>query len=436
MHIDSIFSKLQKLSKKVSSLTNETNINKSLLERKDFIDEVTGLDNKKVFEKAIKTMFVTNKTGYIALCKINNLGDFATKNGSNGANNLIKDFGHTMVRLLKKFPKVTSNVYRFYGAEFALIIEIENLENLKQILEYLSSNLEKEIKSKYLIDGDIVYFGVTPFDSYGTIDSILHSAHESYLNCINSKNILFSISDNAELLEKTRQHEILVEDIIKREDFTLKFIYDTFEMDSEENLLMQDASPIIINSETFEMFPIGIFISVAEKINLSSTFDRILIEKVLSYLEYEKVEHKIAINLSMKSLVDKKFLSWLEGILLYNDLAKNNLIFSVTSYNAKENLVKFKSLVEIIHKFDSQILLKRFSIEDFSLDELSELQLDYIRLNKDYCVDINSDRVKKHTIKSVILYGEMNNIYVLGDMIKSDEDYKTMSRLGLYATSR
>lgn len=436
MHIDSIFLKLQLLSKKVASLTNETNINKSLLERKDFIDEVTGLDNKKVFEKDMKTMFVTNKTGYIVLCKINNLGDFATKNGSNDANNLIKDFGHTMVGLLKKYTKINSNVYRFFGAEFALIIEVDNLDNLKQILEYLSSNLQQQIKSKYLIDGDVVYFGATPFDNYGTTDSILHSAHESYLNCANNKKALYAVSDNAELIEKTRQHELLVEDIIKREDFTIKFIYDTFEMDNDENIIMQDASPIIINSDTFEMFPIGIFISVAEKINLSSSFDRILIEKVLNYLEHEKVEHKIAINLSMKSLIDKKFLSWLEGILLYNDIAKNNLIFSVTSYNAKENLVKFKSLVEIIHKFDSEILLKRFSLDDFSLDELSDLEIDYIRLNKDYCTNINDDRVRKHAVKSIILYGEMNNIYVLGDMIKSDEDYKTMSRLGLYATSR
>jgi len=437
MHIDSIFSKLQLLSKKVASLTNETNINKDLLERRDLIDEITGLDNKKVFEKDIKTMFVTNKSGYIILGKINNLGEFADKKGSNDANHLIKDFGHSIVQYLKKYPKVNSNVYRFYGAEFALIINIDDIEKLKEILKYLSDSLQTQIKSKYLIDGDIVYFGATPFDNYGTIDSILHSAHEAYLKATQNKNgILFSISDNAELIEKTKKNEAIVKDIIDREDFTVKFIFDTFEMDDEENLIMQDASPIILNSETFDIFPIGIFISVAEKIKLSSTFDKLLIQKVINYLEHEKIKHKIVINLSINSLTDRKFLSWLEGILLYNDIAKKSFIFSVTSYNAKENLIKFKNLVEVIHKFDSKVLLKRFSLEDFSLDELEDLDLDYIRLNKDYCTDIDNDRAKKHAVKNVILYGEMNNIYILGDLIKSDEDYKTMSRLGLYGTSR
>lgn len=436
MHIDTIFSKLQFLSKKVASLTNETNINKSLLERKDFIDEVTGLDNKKVFEKDIKTMFVTNKTGYIVLTKINKLGEFASKNGSNDANVLIKDFGHTIVSLLKKYSKINSKVFRFYGAEFALIIDVNNLEKVQEILEYVSSKLEQHIKSNYLLEGDVVYFGATPFDNYGTVDSILRSAHDSFMECVNGNKKLFSISDNAALIEKTRQHEVLVADIIKREDFTIKFVYDTFEMDDETKMIMQDASPIIINSETFEMFPIGIFISVAEKTNLSSAFDRILIEKVLDYLKYEKVKHKIAINLSMKSLTDKKFLSWLEGILLYSDDAKNNLVFSVTSYNAKENLEKFKNLIEVIHKFDSEVLLKRFSLDDFSLDDLATLEIDYIRLNKDYCIDINNNRERKHAVKNIILYGEMNDVFILGDMIKSDEDYKTMSRLGLYATSR
>ena len=207
-------------------------------------------------------------------------------------------------------------------------------------------------------------------------------------------------------------------------------------MDDEQNLIMQDASPIILNSETFEIFPIGIFISVAEKIKLSSTFDKLLIQKVINYLEHEKIKHKIVINLSINSLTDRKFLSWLEGILLYNDIAKKSFIFSVTSYNAKENLIKFKNLVEVIHKFDSKVLLKRFSLDDFSLDELEDLDLDYIRLNKDYCSDIDNDRARKHAVKNIILYGEMNNIYILGDLIKSDEDYKTMSRLGLYGTSR
>jgi len=436
MHIDSIFSQLQLLSKKFASLTNELNINRELLNRKDLVDDITGLSNKKVFDKEIKTMFITNKNGYIVLGKINNLGQFANKNGSNDANNLIKDFGHSIVQLLKKYPKIRSTVYRFYGAEFAMILEVNELEILKKMLQDITTSLQDQIKSKYLIDGDVMYFGATPFDNYGTIDTILHSAHESYLKSSNTENELFSISDNAELLEKTKQMEVLVTDIISREDFTIKFIYDTFEMDKENTLLMQDASPIILDTNTFEMFPIGIFISVAEKLNLSSVFDKILIQKVLNYLEYEKLDHKIAINLSIKSLTDKKFLSWLEGILLYNENAKKSLIFSVTSENAKNNLDKFKSLTEVIHKFDSSILLKRFSLDDFTLEELSDLNVDYIRLNKDYCTNINNDRIRKHAVKNIILYGEMNSIYVLGDFVKSDDDYKTLSRLGLYATSR
>ena len=436
MHIDTIYVKLQQLSKKIASQTNELNINRELLNRKDFIDDITGLSNKKVFEKEIKAMFIDNRDGYIILGKINNLGEFATVNGSNDANNLIKDFGHGIVQLLKKYSKAKNTVYRFYGAEFAIIIELNELEVLKKILFELSHSLQDQIKSKYLIDGDVFYFGATPFDNYGTMDTILHSAHESLIKCSKTKTELFSISDNAELVEKTKKMEVSVADIIKREDFTIKFIYDTFEMDSENKLLLQDASPIIINSNTFDIFPIGMFISVAEKLNLSSVFDKILIEKVLHYLEYEKLDHKIGINLSMKSLTDKKFLSWIEGILLYNENAKNSLIFSVTSHNAKVHLDKFKSLTEIIHKFDSKIMLKRFMLEDFTLEELSNLDVDYIRLNKDYCINVNADRVKKHAVKNIILYGEMNNIHVLGDFVKSDEDYKTLSRLGLYATSR
>lgn len=435
MHIDEIFSKLKLLSKKVASLTNETNINKELLAKKDFTDEITGLPNKKVFEKDIKNMFISNSDGYIMLWKIDKLGDFVAKNGTNDGNNLLKDFGHGLVQLLKRYPKYNSNVYRFYGAEFAIIMQINSLEQLQNILKVMTENIEKTLKSRYLIEGKLFHCGVTPFDQYGTMDSILHNAHETYLKSFQDQNSLFLISDNAELIEKTREYERTVKDIIKREDFTIKFIFDTFEMD-EDKLIMQDASPLIIDNTTFEKFPIGVFISVAEKLKMSSEFDKIVIKKVLSYLEFEKLVHKIVINLSIQSLTDRKFLSWLEGQLLYNNIAKENLIFSITSYNAKENFVKFKSLIEVIHKFESKVMLKRFSLDDFSLEELDTIEVDYIRLNKEYCQGIDHNRVNKHAVKKIILYGEMNDIFILGDSIKADEDYKTMSRLGLYATSR
>jgi len=434
--INVLFTNLQQMSKKFSTLSNELNINREILNNKEFVDDITGLPNKKVFEKEIKAMFVTSKTGYVILARINDLGAFANKNGSNDVNNLIKDFGYKLVNLLKKYPKNKSTLYRFFGAEFAIIIDIDDLEVLREILSTVSNDLQDYLKDQYLIDGDIVYFGATPFDNYGTMDSILRSAHECYLECVKNKHELFTISDNAELMEKTQKMEVLVKDIIESKDFTIKFIYDTFEMDSDTKIIMQDASPIIMNSETFEMFPIGIFISVAEKLELSSVFDKILIEKVLGYLEYEKINHKIAINLSMKSLTDRKFLSWLEGILLYHKTAKNNLVFSVTSLNAKENLLKFTNLVEVIHKFDSKILLKRFTLNDFTLEELNDLEIDYIRLDKDYCTDITNNRANKHAIKSIILYADTRDILILGDFVKSNEDYEILSQLGLYATSR
>lgn len=435
MHIDEVFSKLKLLSKKVARLTTEANINKELLSKKDFTDEITGLPNKKVFEKDIKNMFVANQDGYIMLWKIDKLGDFVAKNGSNDGNNLIKDFGYGLVQLLKKYPKYNNTVYRFYGAEFAVILYMNSLKQLQDILKTITEYLEKTLKSQYLIDGDLFHCGVTPFDQYGTLDSILHNAHEAYLSSLEQSNQLFLIADNAELIEKTREYERTVKDIIEREDFTLKFIFDTYEMDND-TLLMQDASPLIIDSQTFEKFPIGVFISVAEKLKISSEFDKIVIKKVLSYLEYEKLEYRIVVNLSIQSLTDKKFLSWLEGQLLYNKIAKDKLVFCITSYNAKEHIEKFNHLIEIIHKFESKIMLKRFSLEDFSLEELETLDIDFIRLNKDYCQGTDKDRVKKHAVKNIILYGEMNDILILGDSIKSDEDYKTMSRLGLYATSR
>ncbi|MFA6685459.1 MAG: EAL domain-containing protein, partial [Arcobacteraceae bacterium] len=182
--------------------------------------------------------------------------------------------------------------------------------------------------------------------------------------------------------------------------------------------------------------PIGVFISAAEKIGLASKFDKYILENVIFYINSNEIQHKIAVNLSMFSLEDSEFVTWLHSILLYNEEAAKNLVFSMTSYNASTKVEVFKHFVDEVHRFGAKVIMKRYTMNDFNLEDLEIFKLDYLRVHKDYTNGIAEDRDKKHLLRSVLNFCEANNIIAIGDSIKSQNDLKVCKLMGLDAVSK
>lgn len=72
----------------------------------------------------------------------------------------------------------------------------------------------------------------------------------------------------------------------------------------------------------------------------------------------------------------------------------------------------------------------------YSLEELSEIKINYIKIDKDLTQNIHNDLIKKHRIKNIIVYAEVNEIKIIVENVESDQDYKFLSRLDLYAVNR
>ncbi len=197
---------------------------------------------------------------------------------------------------------------------------------------------------------------------------------------------------------------------------------------------MLEAIPVLYDKNG-EKFSIGVFISAAEKIQLAVSFDKKIIESVVDYIKTNSFNYRIVINLSMFSLKDNEFLTWLHSLFLFNKNISQKIIFSMTSYNASTDVEIFKNFVQEIHRFGAKIILKRFSVNDFALEDLEALELDYLRINKDYTTNIFNDRDKKHFLRTIVNLGQSNEIMIIGDSIRDEKDIEACSSIGLDAIS-
>lgn len=124
------------------------------------------------------------------------------------------------------------------------------------------------MSDKYYFFDRTVYYGATPFDHYGTIESIVQSAQEAYEIALTEKTTFYYIVDSQKQMDLNVKLEETVKDIISRNDFVLQYFYDTYTFGDNPQLIMQEVSPLLIDGFTYETIPSGKFISIAEKLSL------------------------------------------------------------------------------------------------------------------------------------------------------------------------
>ena len=424
---------ISKLSNKIASMANELNINKESMERNLLTDSLTGLYDKKMFDIDMKSMFVSSAEGYIFLLKIAKLGQIENVNGSVKTDDFILSYVNVINNIIFQHKDNKITFYRIHGPEFIILVKGLEYNDADTFSNSIINGLNEEIYKNYKLPENIFHIGGTKIDKYGTIDSILDSVNSAYLDAVSSGVNSYKIVEENLIHNEIEKTEEKVKYIINNNFFNISFAYDSYSFDDE--LLLRELKPIL-RDENGNEIAIGSFMSISEKLHLNTTFDKQVIVKAIEYIRKNKINYKIAINLSIKTIIDKEFMKFLYDLVHEDKNVVNNILFSITSYTASANKGDFVKFVKQASELKFEILLKRFKTKEYSLDDLSEAKINYIKIDKDLTQNIHNDLVKKHRIKNIVVYAEVNDIKLIVENVESDQDYKFLSKLDLYAVNR
>jgi len=432
---NNLLKNISKLSNKVASLVNELNINKETLERNLLTDNLTGLYDKKMFDIDMKSMFVSSVEGYIFLLKIGKLNQIENSNGTLKTDDFILSYVNIINNIIHLYNNNNNiNFYRFHGAEFIILAKDMNNLAATDFSNKVINTLLSEISKTYKLPNDIFHIGGAPINKYGTIDSIIDLVNEAYSEAVSNGGNGYKILEESKINEEVRKTELKVKQIIENNDFEITFAFDSYSFE-DDKLLMRELKPILKDDDG-NILPIGSFIAISEKLELNKKFDQEIILKALSYIKKNRIDYKIAINLSMKTVSDAEFIQFLEELVIENEDFVNNILFSITSYSAFAYKKEFVAFVEQLNNIGIKILVKRYKTKEYSLEELSDIKIDYIKIDKDLTQNIHNDLVKKHRIKNIIVFAEVNDVKVMVENVESDKDYAFLSKLDLYAVNR
>ncbi|RXJ98778.1 GGDEF domain-containing protein [Arcobacter sp. CECT 8986] len=425
---------MNEMSTKIESVISKLNKNLEKLTQKLSKDELTGLNIKQTFETDMKKMFISKSRGFIFTIKIDNLSAFAKTHTNDEVNKFIKKFAKVLEKC-RQDKEVNLTAYRFYGSEFALITDGINYEQAKDLTKIIKQNFE-ELAQEFGKE-DIAHIGATPFNPIGTTQEMLLAANEAYEKAkLIGPNEAY-IRDNDDLARDMNAWRDLVFDIIGNQKFEVDYIGDAKVLNGSNAgvTVMQEAFTKAFDLEK-NPIPIGTFVSIAEKYEKIVDFDKAVISKIIDDIRKQKITHNISINLSFDSIDDLDFIIWLKETLTKNKDIAQQIVFSLTAYAVTKNITKFKNFVDVVHSLDSKIIIKRFESKFIALDDIKDLDLDYIRLAREYTKNIKNDSSKQSFVEALVELTHLLNIKLFAENVIDEEDLEKVKELKVYAASK
>lgn len=432
--IKNVATSMNQMSTKIEGIIKKLNANIENVTKKISLDDLTNLSIRQTFETDMKKMFIARNSGYVLSIKINELGEFAKNHTNVQVDTFIKDFSNILKNTNESFSFKTT-AYRFFGSEFAMILENATNEETIALTQDLKTKLDELGKS---VNYDYVAnIGATPFNPIGTTPEMISAANEAYEMAKQIGPNDAYIRDDNDLARDMLAWKDLIFDIIDNGKFSVGYIGNAHTLNSENEgqLIMQEAFTQAKDKNN-EQIPIGTFVSIAEKYDKVIDFDKAVVNKVIEYIHKNKITHDISINLSLDSIVHLEFIEWLQRIISINASISHQLVFSITAYGVAKDINKFKIFSHKIHAAGAKVIIKRFESKFVPLESIKDLNIDYIRLARDYTNNIYKDNGKQAFVESMQELSNLLNIKLFAENVKQEEDFNFVKKAHLYGASR
>ncbi len=393
-------------------------------------DALTGLLNQQTFHVDIKTALSAGQNGHVMYIKFDDLAGLGREKGKQSVDQMLMNFAD----MLKQHAVSPAQSYRLYGSEFAIVYPGSDQAEITAFADKLKKAVDT-LGQQYG-DEDLLHIGIVEFGRNSEFDRLLPAAIEAYeqskLIGANAyfirQDSLSSISDQA--------WKAAVSQVIDNNTPEITFTNLAYSYVNDDPVQVMMEAFTVVRDAGGQELPIGTFFSMAGEFGLVEQLDRTIVNKVLSTMEQQKVYIPVTINLSMQSVASKDFREWLRERLLQFTLPKHLLAFSVTAYAAAKNQPSFASFSLFVRELGATTLLKRYSSDVIPVEQIKDLQINYIRLARDLTSDIRQHSSKPDFLDIIQEVTNLLDIKVLAEGVGKDEDFDYVRGVGLFGISR
>lgn len=402
----------------------------------DNVDAVTNLYNIYEFWNDLKKLKESDEDAMILQVKINSFSDVNEVYGYAFGNKVLRSFAN----MLREYTDTAGghSLYRMDGAQFACCMRGATEDDVRQLCEKLRRGARHNIvveDGKRL--GLSISAGAVPYDrefdeytiqmsaNYALVQSRLNHQGELVLfdyNLLknNKKNLEFMTAIRTSVANGCKGFYLCYQPIVGAKS---------------EQLIGAEALLRWRNEEFGEVSP-GIFIPWLENdpefwelgnwiIKTALTQGKPLLQKYPDFI--------LNVNLAYPQLSHTGFLEKVEGILEETGFPPENLCLELTERCRQLEKGRLKEIVDKLKSYGIKIAIDDFGTGTSSLNLLSELKVDTLKIDRGFIWDIQTNRSNQAIVKAVTGCADDLDVHVCMEGLEDRDMIDFVKRYDVYS---
>ena len=175
------------------------------------------------------------------------------------------------------------------------------------------------------------------------------------------------------------------------------------------------------------------FMAVAERNDLGAMIDRHMISGLLAAISGTGDRH--IINLTINSLLDFSFPSWMQRQLDEHEVLGSQLVFQLPAPGVEPNLRQAKRLINEMRTLKCTFSLSSFDDQRKNSSMLEHLDIALVKLRAGLTDSLSNNSAHQDIVRNVVTAAEANNANVIADEVKDAADLAVLWQCGVKLVS-
>lgn len=390
-------------------------------------DSVTGLGNRDYFMGRTRELLSSEKsapTGVLLLLRLTDLGELNTQLGHAETDRLLKEIGNAFKQLTENTPERLSA--RLKGADFALLAP--SVENAQTLAQQLSESLTSTTRQKDNVALDLFHIGAVPYSRGAQLGSLLTAADQALAIAENKGANTWhaEVSNHFQIASGNDDWRELLNNALA--NARLKLVM--YPVNNSHGELLHQEGMVRLQAKTGgDWLSAGDFMPMAARLELTGPIDLSVVQHALIQLKSQPAQ--LAINLASETIADWKFRNDLSTLLRNNHDLCTRLWFEVGEYGAIKQYEAFRDLCSSLKQLGCKVGIEHFGHHLHEVQKLSDLGLDYFKLDASLARNIDQNAGNQKLIKGLCRMAHSIGTIVIAVGVKNQQEQDTLLELGI-----
>ena len=390
-----------------------------------YTDQLTKVGNRRAFQLSFEQTLhneLEQCSGHLMIIRASSLSEVHREQGGElGDNYLLSICAIAKTVATEHFNHFT--IYRAAGADFILIFENSNEENIKTLAKALSLTYKRSEKTEH--KQGMAHIGVAEYSYNNNAKDVLEKA-DSALAMANTSQQRWKLAGRLLVSHSNETWRKTIQQLLHTgtSDFAAQPI-----MNKHKEVVYSEWFARLPNEKASASLPMAQLIPASVRLDYAQDLDKLIVQNLLEHLAVSS--ELVGLNISRLSLFDDDFMDWFTTQLQKADSLSAKLVLEIPERALVHDINTLVKRIESLKILGVKVAVEHFGAQLAGITHVRKLQPDFLKLDGKFTRNIDKEIDNQLFLSSLISIAQGLNIKIIAEMVETEMEMNWLLNAGV-----